>query len=81
MDKKRGYMLSLLAAILLLVILLSSFNGLSIEIYVCLFTIIYFSISAIYQPRLRSHDFVGIGLFVAFMGIIVYNLVKIFSQL
>jgi hypothetical protein len=81
MDKQKRYVLSLLGMIILVTISLSALQEKRLEVYFGLFTISYFSVSAIYHPRRRGHDLVGLLLILTFLGIVFFNVMEIFSKL
>ena len=59
------------------VTVLSALGEARLDVYVSLFTVCYFAASALYQPRRRSFDFVGGGLFLVFCFIVLRKILEI----
>ncbi len=77
MDKQKKYVISLLVLMMGTVVSLSALGESRLDVYVSLFTVCYFASTALYQPRKRTFDFVGAGLFAVFSFIVAQKIWEI----
>jgi len=63
--------------LLVTTVALSALNEQRLEVYVSLFTVVYFATSAIFRPRRRWFDLVGGVLFVVFSYIVSEKIMEI----
>lgn len=77
MDKRKHYIVSLASLSFLTVVALAALREPRLELYVSLFTVGYFVISAVFRPRRRWVDMVGIILFIVFSLIVAFMVAEI----
>ena len=77
LDKHKQYVVSLGSALMVVVVWLSLFPGTQLEVYVSLFAVCYFAVSALFRPRRRIFDVVGGGLFLSFCYIVAVKVIGI----
>lgn len=77
MDKHKHYIVSLASLFFLTVVVLSALREPRLELYVSLFTVGYFAISAVFRPRRRWLDMMGIILFTVFCLIVAFKVAEI----
>ena len=58
---------------------LSALGEARLEVYVSLFTVCYFVATALYQPRKKGFDLVGVALFTVFCAIVVRKVLEILA--
>ena len=79
MDKQKEY-ISLLGGLLMLVVVsMTALRETRIEVYLSLFTVCYFAATALYRPRKRYFDLVGVSLFLVFMIIVTIKVLEIIT--
>ena len=79
MDKQKQYVLVLGFFLFLVVVSLASLNEHRLDVYLSLFSVSYFAMNALYRPRKRTIDFVGIVLFYAFIRIVAAKVLVILA--
>lgn len=77
MDKQKKYIITLLVLIFGTVVSLSALGELRLDVYFSLFTVAYFASTALYQPRKRGFDFLGLALFLGFCVIVGFKVYEI----
>jgi hypothetical protein len=77
MDKQKKYLVTLQILLMTTVVSLASLGESRLDVYVSLFTVCYFASTALFQPRKRSFDFVGAGLFTVFSFIVAQKIWEI----
>ena len=77
MDKQKKYVISVLILMMGTVVSLSALGESRLDVYVSLLTVCYFASTALYQPRKRTFDFVGAGLFTVFSIIVAQKIWEI----
>ena len=77
MDKHKHYIVTLASLLFSTVTALAALREPRLELYVSLFTVGYFVVSAVFRPRRRWVDMVGIILFIAFSLIVAFRVVVI----
>ncbi len=77
MDKNKQYLTTLAAVNMLTVVALSALYESRLEVYLSLFTAVYFGVTVLFRPRRRWFDFVGASLFVVFLSIVVRKIMEI----
>lgn len=76
-DKHKLYVSVLCFLFMLTVVGLAILNEQRLEVYVSLFTVGYFASSALFRPRRRWHDVVGVTLFLVFSYIVAVKVMEI----
>jgi hypothetical protein len=79
MDKNKTYLTSLSALLLSTVVILSALGEARLDVYISLFTVEYFAVSALFQPRRRFFDVLGGALFLIFsfiVGIKIWEIIQ-----
>lgn len=56
---------------------LAALNEARLDVYVSMFTLIYFALTAIFRPRKRTWDFLGLALLAAFAYIVAVRVLEI----
>ena len=79
MDKQKKYIITLLVLIIGTVVSLSSLGEQRLDVYYSLFTVSYFASTALYQPRKRGFDFLGLTLFLGFSTIVAFKIYEIIT--
>jgi hypothetical protein len=77
MDRQKLYVETLGVVFLVMIIGLSAYNEQRLEVYLSLFAVGYFAITALFRPRKRRFDFAGAGLFLVFYYIVVIKVLDI----
>jgi len=77
MDKHKVYIVSLASLLFSTVVVLAAFKEARLDLYVSLFTVSYFVSLAIFRPKRRAPDMVGVALFVVFSFIVAFKVAKI----
>jgi hypothetical protein len=77
MDKRKSYILTLAFLLAFSTVALSVLRETKLDAYISVFTIDYFIASAVFRPRRRTIDFVGIALFIAFTYIVALKVMEI----
>jgi hypothetical protein len=77
MDKRKSYILTLALLLMVSTVALSALRETRLDAYISIFAIDYFVASAIFRPRRRTIDFVGIALFIAFTYIVALKVMEI----
>jgi hypothetical protein len=78
-EKHKLYLLSLSFLLLLTVVVLSALNESRLEVFISLFTVDYFAVTAIFRPRRKWFDVVGASLFLVFCYIVFQKVMAIIS--
>jgi hypothetical protein len=79
LDKQKQYLLGLGLFLFLVVVSLSALNEHRLDVYVSLFSVCYFAMNALYRPRKRVFDFVGLSLFLVFVSIVTQKVLVILA--
>lgn len=79
MDKQKQYILGLGVFSFLVVVSLSALNEHRLDVYLSLFSVSYFALNALYRPRKRIVDVVGISLFLVFAWIVFQKVMVILA--
>jgi hypothetical protein len=77
LDRHKLYALFLAALIMAVVVWLAFLGESRLEVYVSLFTVVYFAASALFRPRRRSYDLVGASLFIVFCYVVAMKVMDI----
>lgn len=77
MDKQKKYVITLHLLMSCVVVSLSALDETRFEVYISLFTVVYFASTALFQPRKRKFDLVGAGLFLVFCLIVIQKIMEI----
>jgi hypothetical protein len=77
MDRQKLYVETLGVVFSVMTIGLSAYNEQRLEVYVSLFAVGYFAITALFTPRKRRFDVVGAGLFLVFCYIAAMKVLDI----
>jgi len=77
LDKHKLYVVSLAAALMVVVVWLSLFPGTTLDVYVSLFAACYIAVSALFRPRRRGFDVVGAALVLSFCYIVAVKVMEI----
>lgn len=77
MDRQKVYVSSLAFLLMLTTVSLSALREARLEVYVSLFAVCYFAASALFRPRRRWFDVVGVALFAAFCVIVAFKVLDI----
>ncbi|MCS7098467.1 MAG: hypothetical protein NZ922_05785, partial [Candidatus Methanomethyliaceae archaeon] len=65
MDRNSLYLISLTILNTLSVSILAALNEARLDVYISMFVLIYFALTAIFKPRRRTFDFLAIALFIS----------------
>ena len=76
-DKQKQYILGLGLFLFLVVVSLSALNEHRLDVYLSLFAVSYFALNALYRPRKRIVDVIGISLFLVFAWIVFQKVMVI----
>ena len=79
MDKQKKYIVTLLILVFGIVVILSALGEQRLDVYFSLFTVSYFASTALYQPRKKGFDFLGLVLFLFFSGIVAIKIYEIIT--
>jgi hypothetical protein len=77
MDKRKSYVLTLAFLLAASTVALSALKEMRLDAYISIFAIDYFIASAVFRPRRRTMDFIGIALFIAFAYIVALKVMEI----
>jgi len=77
MDRQKLYVETLGVVFSVMTIWLSAYNEQRLEVYVSLFAVGYFAITALFSLRKRLFDVVGAGLFLVFCYIVAMKVLDI----
>jgi hypothetical protein len=77
MDKQKKYVTTLFVLLAVTSVILSALAENRLEVYLSLYTVSYFAATALFQPRKRSFDIVGTGLFLIFCYIVALKIWEI----
>lgn len=77
MDKHKAYVVGLASLLLSTVVGLAALKEARLDVYVSLFTVSYFATLAVFRPRRRGPDVVGVALFIAFSLIVASKVAEI----
>jgi hypothetical protein len=80
LERQRLYLLSLAFLMLVPTPWLYAIGGITLDEYISVYVIAYFATSAVFRPRRRIFDFVGLGLFIIFCVIVAMRVLVILSQ-
>ena len=75
MHSQKLYLIALSFTYLVTTIGLVAFNEQRIAVYMSLYIIGYFGITALFRSKKKYFDLVGIGLFIIFIYIVVMNVI------
>lgn len=79
MDTQKKYLTTLTFLLMLTNVALIALNEMRLDVYISLYTVCYFASTALFQPRKRTHDFIGLFLFLVFCGIVLMKIIEIIS--
>lgn len=77
MDTQKKYLVTLYSLMMVTVVSLSALGEQRFDVYVSLFTVCYFASTALFQPRKKGLDFVGVILFLIFSYIVASKILEI----
>jgi len=77
MDKHKVYVVSFASLLFLTVVGLAALKEARLDVYVSLFAVGYFVTLAVFRPRRRGPDVVGVALFIAFSLIVAFKVAEI----
>lgn len=77
MDNQKKYLITVYSLMMLTVVSLSALGEQRFDVYISLFTVCYFASTALFQPRKRGPDFVGVALFLVFSYIVASKILEI----
>lgn len=77
MEKHKLYILSLATFLMTIVVWLSRFPDIQLEVYISLFVFCYFAVSAIFKPRRRMFDILGLALLISFSFIVALKVTEV----
>ena len=77
MDRQKIYLITLAILITLSVSFLAALNENRLDVYISIFTIIYFTTKAIFRPRKRTWDFLALILILVFSYIVAIRIIDI----
>jgi hypothetical protein len=79
MEKQKAYLLTLSSLLLLSTAAFAMLQTDTLDVYVSVFTISYFATSAVFSPRRRTLDLLGLSLFAIFAYIVALRVLAILS--
>jgi hypothetical protein len=79
MEKQKAYLLTLSSLLLLSTAAFAMLQTDTLDVYVSVFTISYFATSAVFSPRRRTFDLLGLSLFAIFAYIVALRVLAILS--
>jgi hypothetical protein len=77
MDKQKQYIIVLSVILVSVIVSLSALKETRLEVYFSLFTVCYFGSSALFRPRRKMFDFLGVILFFGFCYIVLVKVLDI----
>ncbi|MDG6940232.1 MAG: hypothetical protein JRN39_07520 [Nitrososphaerota archaeon] len=77
MERQNLYFFALGALLFLSAVALSALAVDDLGVYFSVFTIDYFATSAVFAPRRRTHDLLGLALFVVFAYVVAVRVLAI----
>lgn len=77
MDRNNLYLITLALLISVATSCLAALGESRLDAYVSIFTLIYFTLNAVFRPRKRTFDFLAIALLVAFSYIVAVKVLEI----
>lgn len=79
MEKNSGYLLSLATLVALGTTALAALGQSGLDVYVSVYVVSYFAVSAVFAPRRRAFDLLGAGLFAIFCVIVALRVLEILA--
>lgn len=76
MNKHTKFIFALTSSIVFFNVLLSFFNENLIEAYLVIYVVLYFFYREFFLPRRKYFDYLGLGLFIIFVYIVVIYVLK-----
>lgn len=77
MDRQNLYLTALAVLNTVAVSALAALNEVRLDVYVSVFTLIYFALTAIFRPRRRTWDFLAAVLLIVFAYIVAIRVLEI----
>ncbi|MEM0358325.1 MAG: hypothetical protein QXL77_08170 [Candidatus Bathyarchaeia archaeon] len=77
MDRQSLYLTTLAVLNTVAVSALAALNETRLDVYVSIFTLIYFALKAIFRPRRRTWDFLAAALLITFAYIVAIRVLEI----
>lgn len=77
MDRQTLYLTTLGLLITVATSALAALNETRLDVYVSMFTLVYFVANAVYRPRKRTRDFLALALLVVFAYIVANRVLEI----
>lgn len=77
MDRERLYLVTLALLNTIAVAVLAALSETRLDVYVSMFALIYFASTAIFRPRKRLFDVVGLSLLVVFSYVVAMRVLEV----
>jgi hypothetical protein len=77
LDRQSLYLITLALLITLAVSALAALNESRLDVYLSMFTLIYFTATAVFRPRRRTWDFLAFALLAVFTYIVAVRVLEI----
>jgi len=80
MDRNSLYLIVFALLIAITVFTFSALGEERLDLYISLFTLEYFSLTAIFRPRRRTFDFLGLALLLIFSYIVALRIIEVLTR-
>lgn len=77
MDRQKLYLMTLALLNSIAVAALAALSEARLDVYVSIFTLIYFALTAIFRPRRRVWDLLGASLIIVFTYIVAIRVLEV----